>query len=87
MRKGLVLGIVLGLMGFLYFTGRMNHALYPVGLNFNTCAQNGFGATFCGSELTQYQNRINGVQQQISNTEQTLTQQECQSDPQLSFCP
>lgn len=76
MRKGLALGVVLGLIGFLYFTGRMDHALYPVGLNYHTCARNGFGAVFCGSELTQYESRINGAQRQLQQTEQSITSSE-----------
>ena len=42
----------------LYFSGRLDHPLYNLGLNYNACARNGFGAVFCGSELTQYEQRI-----------------------------
>jgi len=85
-RKSIVIAAVVVILGALYFTGRLDYALYNVGLNFRECARNGFGATFCGSDLTAYQNRIRGVQQSVQNTERTLTQQECQADPQLSFC-
>ena len=61
------LACVVALLGFLYFTGRMDHALYPMGLNFHACARNGLGATFCGSELTQYEQRWQGVEQQIKS--------------------
>ena len=42
----------------LYFTGRLDHALYPVGLNLNECAKNGFGSVYCGDELTEYRDRV-----------------------------
>lgn len=71
----------------LYFSGRLDYALYPIGLNLHQCGRNGFGATFCGADLTAYENRWRGVQQQISQTQRTFTTQECQIDPSLSFCP
>jgi hypothetical protein len=97
MRKGLLIAVVV-IVGALYFTGRMDHALYPLGLNFTTCARNGFGATFCGSELTAYQARFQDIQRQEQSTMRTITQNEqrqlqsitqteCQADPSLPNCP
>lgn len=85
MRKGIVI-VVVAVVAAMYFSGRLDYALYNVGLNFHQCARNGFGATFCGSDLTAYQQRLRGVQQSVQQAEQTVTQQECQADPQLSFC-
>ena len=84
--KRIVAFFVVGIVVALYFTGRLDYALYNVGLNFHTCARNGFGATFCGGDLTAYENRVRGVQQNFQQTEQTITRQECQADPQLNFC-
>ncbi len=86
MKWKVTLLVVVVIVGVMYFSGRLDYALYNVGLNFNTCARNGFGATFCGADLTEYENRMRRVQLQISQAQQTLTQQECQADPQLSFC-
>lgn len=38
--------------------GTFDHALYPIGLNAKECARNGFGAVFCGEELTEYRTRL-----------------------------
>jgi len=46
----LTLAAMAVILAALYFTGRLDYALYPVGLNFHACGRNGFGATFCGSE-------------------------------------
>jgi hypothetical protein len=86
-RKTWIIGAIVVILAALYFSGRLDYALDNDGLNFQTCARNGFGATFCGADLTAYQNRISGVQQQIQQSQQSITQSECQSDPQLSFCP
>lgn len=48
------------ILGILYFTGHLDHLLYPVGLNFNKCGKNGFGSVYCGKELTEYEERIEG---------------------------
>ena len=95
--KPILVAFVIGIAGAYYATGRLDYALYPVGLNLHTCARNGFGATFCGSDLTAYDIRIRGVQQQLQQTQRTLAQQaqaaqsaakqaECQADPALAFC-
>lgn len=64
MRRAVAVVAVLAVLGF-YFSGRLDHALYGVGLNFNECARNGFGATFCGSELDEYRTRVQGVQERL----------------------
>jgi len=51
---------VLVILGILYFTGHLDHLLYPVGLNYNECGKNGFGSVYCGEELTEYEERIKG---------------------------
>ena len=38
--------------------GTFDHVLYNVGLNAKECARNGFGAVFCGQELTEYRERV-----------------------------
>src|ERR1700722_17206571 len=38
--------------------GTFDHALVNVGLNAKSCARNGFGATFWGSELEEYRAHI-----------------------------
>jgi hypothetical protein len=56
-RTILIVGVVALLIAG-YVSGQFDHPLYSVGLNFNECARNGFGATFCGSELDEYRERI-----------------------------
>lgn len=96
-RRQVVIAVVV-IVGALYLSGRLDYALYPVGLNFHTCARNGFGATFCGRDLTAYEARIHGAQRQLQETEQsitssesaalqTITQEECQADPSAAGCP
>lgn len=46
------------IVGLLYVLGTFDRALYPVGLNYKACGQNGFGAVFCGDDLEQYKARI-----------------------------
>lgn len=83
----IALPVVVAILAALYFTGRLDYALYPVGLNWHQCDRNGFGATFCGTDLTRYEQRVQGVQQQFRQTMQTVTQMECRADPQLAICP
>jgi hypothetical protein len=52
--------IVAAFLG-LYFHGNLDRVFYPVGLNFNECARNGLGATFCGKELDEYRARLERV--------------------------
>ena len=59
-RKRLTVGgllVVLAVMA-LWFTGSLDGPLSSVGLNKNDCAKNGFGATFCGDDLTTYQRNL-----------------------------
>ena len=89
----IALAAVAVILAALWFSGRLDYVLYPVGLNHGQCARNGFGATFCDGDLTAYERRIQGVQnqmnaaqQRIQQLQQTATQQECQADPQLPMC-
>ncbi|HST33035.1 MAG TPA: hypothetical protein VLJ80_05885 [Solirubrobacteraceae bacterium] len=50
-----------------YVSGTFDHVLYNVGLNYKECARNGFGATFCGSELDEYRERVQGVQNRLNS--------------------
>lgn len=85
--KRIALAVVVGAVLALYLLGRLDYALYPVGLNFHDCARNGLGATFCGSDLTQYEQRWQGVQEQIQQAQQAAQRAECQADPSLAGCP
>jgi hypothetical protein len=44
--------------GWLYLNGTFDRALYSVGLNWNQCASNAFGATFCGDDLDRYRREV-----------------------------
>jgi len=57
-----VTALVLVLLIGGYVSGTFDHVLYNVGLNYKECARNGFGATFCGDELDQYRERVQGLQ-------------------------
>ena len=39
-------------------TGTFDNFLWRVHLNYNECATNGFGATFCGDALKEYEKRF-----------------------------
>jgi hypothetical protein len=71
--KRVTLGLVVLVLAALYFSGRLDPLLYKVGLNFHKCGENGFGAVFCGSALTQYENRINAAEQAAQQAERSLT--------------
>jgi hypothetical protein len=70
-RGGLILLLLAGFLGF-YFTGHLDRPLYSVGLNFHECGRNGLGATFCGKELDEYRERINGVKERLATTKANL---------------
>ena len=53
----------------LYLSGRLDRELYKVGLNDHQCGQNGFGAVFCGDDLTAYNDHLQAVQQQATQAE------------------
>jgi hypothetical protein len=71
--KRIVAGVVVFVVAALYFSGSLDDLLYKVGLNFHKCGENGFGAVFCGSSLTQYENRINAAEKAVQQAEQSLT--------------
>lgn len=53
--------LMLGMVVVLYFAWTANtfdNFLWRVHLNHSDCATNGFGATFCGDALTNYQERV-----------------------------
>jgi hypothetical protein len=50
-------GVAIAILVLLWRAGTFDHALVNVGLNAKECARNGFGATFCGKELTEYRER------------------------------
>ena len=50
--------VVLLLVIAAWRAGSFDHVLYNVGLNAKECARNGFGAVFCGQELTEYREQI-----------------------------
>jgi thiamine pyrophosphokinase len=85
-RRGVLVLTAAAIVG-LYFGGRLDHLLYNVGLNYNACARNGFGAVFCGRELTQYQQRVQGVQQQVQLAQQRLCDQFPADCPQTTTTP
>jgi hypothetical protein len=59
-RKKLVLAALVAVLalGLLWSTGRMDTFLVQFGLNKNDCVKNGFGATFCGTDATNYQQNV-----------------------------
>lgn len=65
MKRRIIIVLALLALASVYFTGTLDRLLYPVGLNFKTCARNGFGATFCGQELDEYNERLGRVREQL----------------------
>jgi hypothetical protein len=57
MRRALIVIAALVIIA-LYLHGTFDRALSGVGLNYNECARNGLGATFCGNELDEYRARV-----------------------------
>jgi hypothetical protein len=53
-----LVGALVGLLIVLYLTGRLDHALYPIGLNLHECGRNGYGAVYCGDELDHYRANV-----------------------------
>ena len=49
---------LLVIVGILWAAGTFDRALVGAGLNTRECAQNGFGATFCGEELDEYRQNV-----------------------------
>jgi hypothetical protein len=59
--------VVAGVIGVLWFAGLLDRVLYPLGLNYNECARNVLGATFCGDELEQVRERVEEVSPAIED--------------------
>ena len=67
--KPLVIVIAILLVLGAWTQGTFDHLLVNVGLQYNDCARNGFGATFCGDELEEYQIRIGEKAPEMSRQE------------------
>jgi hypothetical protein len=57
-RSRLLVGAIVVVVFGLWRAGTFDHALYSAGLNAHDCGRNGFGAVFCGDELTQYNDQV-----------------------------
>jgi hypothetical protein len=66
--RRLVVILVLVALGVAYAAGTFDRLLVNVGLQAHECARNGFGATFCGKELDEYRQRVNGIEQRLGVT-------------------
>ena len=53
-----IIALAIVLACFAWTQGTFDNFLWKVGLNYNECGTNGFGATFCGDELKEYNLRI-----------------------------
>lgn len=71
--KRVIAGLVVVVLAALYFTGSLDNLLYKVHLNWDKCGENGFGAVFCGSALTQYENRIAAAEKAVQQAERSAT--------------
>ena len=58
--RELCAAIVVVFVVYLYTQGTFDNFLWRVGLNYQECATNGFGATFCGDQLERYNRIVNG---------------------------
>jgi hypothetical protein len=56
--KAIILTSVVLLLAFAWTRGTFDNFLWRVHLNYTDCAQNGFGATFCGDQLREYKERF-----------------------------
>ena len=56
----LTITLIVLVLAVAWTQGVFDNLLWHVGLNFNDCGQNGFGAVFCGDALTQYQQNFGG---------------------------
>lgn len=59
--QGFVFACVVLLLAAAWGQGVFDNFLWRVGLNYNACATNGYGATFCGADLKRYQQRMRAV--------------------------
>lgn len=57
-RRAILIAAAIVIGCYLWTQGTFDQALWKVGLNFNECATNGFGATFCGEQLEEYKARF-----------------------------
>lgn len=78
MRRRTQLLIALGLLVLfgVWHAGTFDHALVNIGLNAQKCARNGFGATFCGKELDEYQARLQRAKEEGEAAKRRLDAQE-----------
>jgi hypothetical protein len=60
--------------------GSYDHVLVNVGLNAKPCARNGFGATFCGSELEEYRAHVRRAREAGEAAESKIGQFQRQSE-------
>jgi hypothetical protein len=75
-RLMILVGVLL-LVG-VWSTGMFDHSLASAGLNARECGRNGFGVTFCGDELKQYNQKIEdakaGFEKAAQDTQAELEQ-------------
>jgi hypothetical protein len=83
-----VVGAAIAVLLILYFTGRLDHVLYPLGLNLNECAKNGFGSVYCGDELTEYRNRVvQPINEAQNEAQESLREFEAEQETNEFFGP
>jgi hypothetical protein len=81
-------GAAIAVLLILYFTGRLDHALYPLGLNLNECAKNGYGSVYCGDELTEYRNRVvQPIDEAQGEAQESLREYEAEKETNELFGP
>lgn len=80
--------VLIAIVGVLYFSGRLDGPLSHVGLNLHSCIQNGFGATFCGSQAKSYcENLQSAGIQPGSGCDQVLGEDTSLPAPSISTTP
>lgn len=57
-RRTFIILFCVGVLFASWRAGAFDHALAPVGMAAHECAQNGFGATYCGDELHAYRRQV-----------------------------
>jgi hypothetical protein len=57
-RRTVVAAAIAVIVAVAWTHGTFDNFLWRVHLNYTTCGQNAFGATFCGDQLKQYQERL-----------------------------
>lgn len=68
----ILVAIGLVLLGVAYVHGSFDRALSGVGLNFHECKRNGLGATFCGKELEEYEERTAHARESVAHAKRAL---------------